>query len=132
MPGGPRRIVADGPWTPAGPLRTLTRVDIEGARETVAGVELVAASDVDNPLLGMRGATGSSLRRRGDPGAGGNPGGGPGELPAELVGRAPNGKDPALAAGAGAAGGLATRLAQLGALAGRRDHHRRRDRGLPT
>lgn len=37
-------------------LRGVTRVDVEPARSRVAGVELVAASDVDNPLLGLRGA----------------------------------------------------------------------------
>jgi glycerate 2-kinase len=38
-------------------LAHLTSVDVEPARERLAGVELVAASDVDNPLLGLRGAT---------------------------------------------------------------------------
>ncbi len=38
-------------------LATLRSVDLEPARERVAGVELVAASDVDNPLLGLIGAT---------------------------------------------------------------------------
>lgn len=37
-------------------LRGVTRVDVEPARSRVAAVELVAASDVDNPLLGLRGA----------------------------------------------------------------------------
>jgi glycerate 2-kinase len=43
----------------AGPsgLAELTSVDVELARRRVAGVELVAATDVDNPLLGLRGAT---------------------------------------------------------------------------
>ena len=43
----------------AGPpgLAELASVDIEPARARVAGTELVAASDVDNPLLGLRGAT---------------------------------------------------------------------------
>jgi glycerate 2-kinase len=35
----------------------LTTVDLAPARERVAGVELVAASDVDNPLTGLFGAT---------------------------------------------------------------------------
>ncbi len=108
--------VADGPLDAGGgPLRTLTRVDIEAAREAVAGVELIAASDVDNPLLGMRGATRIFAPQKGAT---------PEQVEtleaalgnfAELVGRAPNGKDPALAAGAGAAGGLGYALAQLGA-----------------
>jgi glycerate 2-kinase len=38
-------------------LVDLETVDLTGARERVAGVELVAASDVDNPLLGLTGAT---------------------------------------------------------------------------
>ncbi|GAB3990479.1 glycerate kinase family protein [Nocardioides marmoraquaticus] len=41
---------------PAG-LADVGGVDVERARELVAGVELVAASDVDNPLLGINGAT---------------------------------------------------------------------------
>ena len=43
----------------AGPqgLASLESVDLTAARERLAGVELVAASDVDNPLLGLRGAT---------------------------------------------------------------------------
>jgi len=38
-------------------LETITRVDLTPARERLAGVELVAATDVDNPLTGMFGAT---------------------------------------------------------------------------
>jgi glycerate 2-kinase len=38
-------------------LAELSSIDIEPARARVAGVELVAATDVDNPLLGLRGAT---------------------------------------------------------------------------
>ncbi len=41
---------------PAG-LESLESVDIAPARELMAGVELVLASDVDNPLLGITGAT---------------------------------------------------------------------------
>lgn len=42
-----------------GPQRLVdvTGVDVEAARERVEGIELVAATDVDNPLLGLRGAT---------------------------------------------------------------------------
>lgn len=50
--------------TPAGSLEAgplglddLESVDLTPARERVAGVTLVAASDVDNPLLGLIGAT---------------------------------------------------------------------------
>ncbi|WP_148575039.1 glycerate kinase [Nocardioides caldifontis] len=38
-------------------LATLEEVGLAAPRERVAGVELVAASDVDNPLLGLTGAT---------------------------------------------------------------------------
>ena len=43
----------------AGPtaLAELTRVDLAPARERLARVTLVAATDVENPLLGLRGAT---------------------------------------------------------------------------
>ncbi|MQW76548.1 glycerate kinase [Nocardioides sp. dk4132] len=41
---------------PAG-LAGITAVDLAAARARVAGVELVAASDVDNPLTGLFGAT---------------------------------------------------------------------------
>jgi glycerate kinase len=38
-------------------LAGLASVDLGPARERVAGVEFVAASDVENPMLGLRGAT---------------------------------------------------------------------------
>ena len=47
----------DGLTRGASGLADLESVDLAGARDLVAGVELVAASDVDNPLLGLRGAT---------------------------------------------------------------------------
>jgi glycerate 2-kinase len=39
------------------PLASVTTVDLSAARERLAGVALVAASDVDNPLTGLFGAT---------------------------------------------------------------------------
>jgi glycerate kinase len=51
----PSGLLAGGPQTLAG----VEQVDVSGARRRVAGVELVAASDVDNPLLGLIGATGT-------------------------------------------------------------------------
>lgn len=41
---------------PAG-LAELTSVDVGPARAAVRGIDVVAATDVDNPLLGLRGAT---------------------------------------------------------------------------
>lgn len=38
-------------------LELLSEVDLRGAREKFRGVEVIVASDVDNPLLGLRGAT---------------------------------------------------------------------------
>ena len=49
-PGG---ALDGGPETLAG----LRRVDLGPARQRLAGIELIAASDVDNPLLGLIGAT---------------------------------------------------------------------------
>lgn len=49
---------ADVPLT-EGPaaLTGITQLDLEPVRERLSGVELVAATDVDNPLLGIVGAT---------------------------------------------------------------------------
>ncbi|MFI0431974.1 MAG: glycerate kinase [Candidatus Nanopelagicales bacterium] len=95
-------------------LARLHSVDVEPARAAVAGVTIVAATDVDNPLLGWRGAARNYGAQKG-------------ATPAEcmdldaalehfagLVGRRPDGKDPAVAVGAGAAGGLGYALLQLG------------------
>ena len=49
----PRDLLARGPLA----LAELEQVDLAPARERLAGVELVAATDVDNPLLGLVGAT---------------------------------------------------------------------------
>ncbi|MGW5366216.1 glycerate kinase family protein [Actinopolymorpha pittospori] len=38
-------------------LADLTEVDLAPARARLAGIEVLAATDVDNPLLGLRGAT---------------------------------------------------------------------------
>lgn len=38
-------------------LAQLSAIDVTPARERLEGIELLAASDVDNPLLGLRGAT---------------------------------------------------------------------------
>ena len=50
---------AEGADLDQGPeaLAGLRAVDVTAARSTVAGVDLVLASDVDNPLLGLVGAT---------------------------------------------------------------------------
>lgn len=53
---GATSVRADALTRGATGLGDLESVDLEAAREVVAGAELVAASDVDNPLLGLVGA----------------------------------------------------------------------------
>ena len=95
---------------PAG-LAELTAVDLTPARERCAGVEIIAATDVDNPLTGLFGATKVFGPQKGVPEE---------RLPAvdgwlqhlaELTDRRT-----ALAKGAGAAGGLGFALLMLGAV----------------
>ena len=91
-------------------LAELEAVDLEPAREKLRGITLVAASDVDNPLLGLIGATNVYGAQKG--------------LPEdrkvtvdaalETLARATD-KKLALARGAGAAGGLGFALLLLGA-----------------
>jgi glycerate 2-kinase len=91
-------------------LTTLESVGLTAARDRIAGVELVVASDVDNPLLGLIGATNVYGPQKG--------------LPAErlqavdaALERLAHATDRkvALAKGAGAAGGLGFALLLLGA-----------------
>lgn len=87
-------------------LRAVRDIDISLARARVAGVELIAATDVDNPLLGLTGAAKVFGAQKGaddnlvlqlDAAL---------ESFAAAVGRRPDGKDSAVAKGSGAAGGL--------------------------
>lgn len=96
-------------------LRRVTEVDLAPARAAVAGVDLVAASDVDIPLLGLRGCSRNFAEQKGASA----------DMIAALeealenfaavIGPGANGRDPAVALGAGAAGGLGYGLALLGA-----------------
>ena len=96
-------------------LGRIGAVDLVAARQRLGGVDLVAATDVDNPLLGpggpphgfgpQKGATPHQVQVLEDCLA---------AFAAE-VGRRPDGKDPAVALGAGAAGGLGFALLALGA-----------------
>ena len=97
-------------------LREIARVDLEPARRRVGGVEVVIASDVDNPLLGLRGATNGFASQKGADDAAVMELEGSLESFAVAVGRRPDGKDPAVALGAGAAGGLGYALLHLGAV----------------
>jgi glycerate kinase len=96
-------------------LRRIAHVDLTLARAAVAGVEIVAASDVDNPLLGLRGATNGFGAQKGADQAADLELVGALESFVAAVGRRPDGKDPAVALGAGAAGGLGYALLHLGA-----------------
>lgn len=96
-------------------LRSVRTVDLTAAIEAVRGIELVAATDVDVPLLGPRGATYGFAPQKG-------------AIDTQLIelestlqrfaaacGRRADGKDAAVALGAGAAGGLGFGLLRLGA-----------------
>jgi glycerate 2-kinase len=93
-----------------GALAGLGHVDLAPARERMAGIEVVAATDVDSPLLGPRGAT-----------RGFGPQKGASDEQLDRLEEALTGwaaaTDPALARrpGAGAAGGMGFALVLLGA-----------------
>lgn len=93
-----------------GGLHEITHVDLAPARERLAGVELVMASDVDNPLTGLFGATKAYGPQKG--------------IPEDQVARIDallerlahaTDRRTALEKGAGAAGGLGYALLCLGA-----------------
>lgn len=96
-------------------LKTVIAVDLTPARELLAGCELIAATDVDSPLLGLTGATNTYAQQKGASAEDVMVLEGALEHFAGIVGRRPDGKDPAVALGAGAAGGLGYALLQLGA-----------------
>ena len=98
-----------------GGLRRIAAVDLRPALVAVAGLELVVASDVDNPLLGLRGATNGFGPQKGADDATVMELEGSLESFARAVGRRADGKDPAVALGAGAAGGLGYAVLHLGA-----------------
>ncbi len=91
-------------------LGRLQGIDVSAARRRLAGVELVAATDVDNPLLGLRGATNVYGPQKGLPQDRLVAVDGALTRLAHLAGRGP-----ADAPGAGAAGGLGYALLLLGA-----------------
>lgn len=104
-------------------LRGLEAIDVGPALRRTSGVELRVATDVDNALLGLRGAAAVYGPQKGaddaavldlDRGL---------TVLAELCGRRADGKDPAVALGAGAGGGLGYALMLLGAV---------RDPGIET
>ena len=95
-------------------LKALSKVDLSSALENISGIELIVASDVDNPLLGLRGATAVFGPQKGADDFAVMELEGALENFSSLCGRRSDGKDPAVALGAGAAGGLAYGLILLG------------------
>ena len=95
-------------------LADVVTVDLAPARARVGDVEIVVASDVDSPLLGSRGAARGFAAQKGADEAAVD------QLEAALasysraIGRQADGKDPAVALGAGAGGGLGYGLMLLG------------------
>lgn len=107
---------ADAPLDQGGfPLRNISTIDLSAARARVAGVQLTIASDVDNPLLGLRGASAVFGPQKGASDELVMQLEGSLEHFAKVCGKRDDGKDPAVALGAGAAGGLGYGLMQLGA-----------------
>ena len=96
-------------------LRDVVDIDLSEALRRVAGVDIVLASDVDNPLLGLRGATAMFGRQKGADDNRIMILEGSLEAFANVLGKRADGKAPAVALGAGAAGGLGFGLMHLGA-----------------
>lgn len=90
-------------------------IDLTAALERVKGVDIVLASDVDNPLLGLRGATAMFGRQKGADDNRIMILEGALEKFVSSLGKRADGKEPAVALGAGAAGGLGFGLMHLGA-----------------
>jgi glycerate 2-kinase len=107
---------ADGPLDAGGfPLRRVKSVDLQPAIDALAGVELIAATDVDNPLLGLRGCSRNYAPQKGATEEQVMRLEGSLENFHEVIGRRSDGKDPAVALGAGAGGGIGYALLLLGA-----------------
>ena len=106
---------SDGPLDKGGlALSGVSTVNLDPVRERLAGIELVAASDVDNPLLGLTGASKTYGEQKGASEEDVMRLEGALEMLVEAVGRRPDGKQPAVAKGSGAAGGLGYALLHLG------------------
>lgn len=97
-------------------LKNISTIDLTAALEKVKDVKLICASDVDNPLLGLRGASATFAKQKGADEASIMRLEGALENFAQVCGRRDDGKDPAVALGAGAAGGLGYGLMLLGAV----------------
>lgn len=96
-------------------LREIAEVNLEAVFDVVTGIDFEVATDVDNPLLGLRGATSTFAPQKGADTSAVMMLEGSLEHFAQLLGKRADGKTAALALGAGAAGGLACALIHLGA-----------------
>ncbi len=109
-----------GEWTDA-PLRAggiglggIVGIDVAPVRDLLAGVDLVVAADVDNPLTGPRGAArGFGPQKGADPAAVEALDSALSSF-AAVLGRRPDGRSAAVALGSGAAGGVGFALLHVG------------------
>ena len=107
---------ADATLTSGGSaLSQISEIDLSQAVANFTQIEIVVASDVDNPLLGLRGATAIFAPQKGADDFAVMELEGAMENFSKVCGRRSDGKDPAVALGAGAAGGLGYGLMLLGA-----------------
>ena len=97
-------------------LSDIAHLDVSDVFNRISGVQIEVATDVDNPLLGIRGATNTFAPQKGADTASVMRLEGSLEHFAALLGKRPDGKTAALALGAGAAGGLGCALIHLGAI----------------
>jgi glycerate kinase len=95
-------------------LSEVAAVDLAPARAITAGVELIVATDVDNPLLGPRGAARGFGPQKGLDPAAVDAAEEALRAFAHACGRFPGGRSPAVALGSGAGGGLGFALLHLG------------------
>jgi glycerate kinase len=95
-------------------LRNVAAVDLEVARRLMSGVDLIIATDVDNPLLGPRGAARGFGSQKGLEAQEVEAAEAALRAFAHACGRLPDGRSPAVALGSGAAGGLGFALLHLG------------------
>ncbi len=97
-------------------LRDIASVDISVVSDLLRGVTIEVATDVDNPLLGLRGATNTFGPQKGASNEVVMQLEGSLQHFSDVIGRRADGKSAAVALGAGAAGGLGFALMHVGAI----------------
>ena len=120
--GGAGMLAALGATATGAPLTNgglvlsgLNSIDVQPALDLLGQVTLTAASDVDNPFLGLRGATAIYAPQKGADDHMVMRLEGAMENLARVLGKRVDGRDAAVALGAGAAGGIGYALIHLGA-----------------